>query len=162
MPNLLVKIPHGTYPGAARATLLRCLTTAAAEVEQIPDDPAMRFLCWVVIDEIVSAHWTCGGIDVSDRILPCIAVVCVPAGVIDAASRARYARRIHEAFLQALPAGEHRQLATSVILHDVADATWGANGTLMTLPLFAASAGYTHLQHACIDSHVSSAGETRR
>jgi hypothetical protein len=37
-------------------------------------------------------------------------------------------------------------LLTSIMLHDVADGTWGANGTIWRLSDIAAAAGYAHLQ----------------
>jgi phenylpyruvate tautomerase PptA (4-oxalocrotonate tautomerase family) len=147
MPNILVKVPHGAFPGDARARLLHHITEAAAGAERIPADPRKRFTSWVVIDESGPGMWGCGGVDLSSQVLPCIAVVHVPAGVLDAASRALYVKLLHQAFEQALPAGERRQLATSVILHEVPDGAWGANGSLWTLPTFAKAAGYAHLQH---------------
>lgn len=147
MPNILVKVPKGAFPGAARARLLNQITEAAATAEQIPADPRKRFTSWVVLDEVEAGMWTCGGTDLSAQVLPCIAVVHVPSGVLDGQSRALYVKLLHEAFTLALPAGERRQLATSVILHDVADGAWGGNGSLLTLPILAKAAGYAHLQH---------------
>ena len=145
MPNILVKIPKGAFP--ARANLLRHITDAAATAEQIPADPKKRFTSWVVIDETEVGMWACGGIDMTSQVLPCIAVVYVPVGVLDAPSRALYVKLMHDAFKQGLPADDKRQLATSVILHDVAEGAWGGNGTIWTLPTLTKAAGYAHLQH---------------
>lgn len=145
MPNILVKIPKGSFPSEHRAALARKLNAAAA-AEQIPDDPKNRFLCWVIIEEVEQGSWTCGAIDMTGRILPCLAMIHLPAGVLDDVSRASYVDLVHAAFEQALPATEKRQLATSVVLHDVADGTWGANGTIWRLPRFAQAAGFAHLQ----------------
>ena len=147
MPNILVKIPKAAFPGDARAKLLRHITDAAATAEQIPADPRKRFTSWVVIDETEAGMWTCGGIDMSLQVLPCIAMVYVPGGVLDEPSRAQYVKLMHDAFKQSLPADDKRQLVTSVILHDVADGTWGANGAVWKLPDLAKANGYAHLQH---------------
>lgn len=147
MPNILVKVPKGAFPGDARVNLLRQITDAAATAEQIPADPKKRFTSWVVIDEIETGMWACGGTDLSSQVLPCIAVVYVPVGVLDASSRASYVKLVHDAFQQTLPANEKRQLVTSVILHDVADGTWGGNGVIWTLADLTKAAGYAHLQH---------------
>jgi phenylpyruvate tautomerase PptA (4-oxalocrotonate tautomerase family) len=147
MPNILVKVPKGAFPGAARASLAHHINDAAATAEQIPADPKKRFLSWVVIDETEAGMWTCGGIDMSSQVLPCFAMVYVPGGVLDKSSRALYVKLMHAAFKLALPADDKRQLATSVILHDVADGTWGGNGVVWTLPGLAKAAGYAHLQH---------------
>ena len=147
VPNILVKVPKGSFPDDARMNLLSRITDAAAAAEQIPSDPKKRFTSWVVIDEIETGMWACGGIDMSSQVLPCIVVVYVPAGVLDAPSRAMYVKLMHDAFKQALPVSEKRQLVTSVILHDVADGTWGGNGAIWTLPDLIKAAGYAHLQH---------------
>jgi phenylpyruvate tautomerase PptA (4-oxalocrotonate tautomerase family) len=146
MPNILVKIPQGAFPPEQRAALMRKITEAASTVEQIPDHPKHRFTCWVAIDEVASSNWTCGGIDVSMQMLPCIAIAFVPAGVLDAAARKQYVELMHAAFKEALPGTEQRQLVSSIIVQDVADGTWGANGMLWHLPDFAKAAGYAHRQ----------------
>jgi phenylpyruvate tautomerase PptA (4-oxalocrotonate tautomerase family) len=146
MPNILVKIPKGAFPSEHRAVLVQKLNDAAAIAEQIPDDPRKRSMCWVIIDEVEPGAWTCGASDMSARLLPCLAVIYVPAGVLDDASQAMYVDLVHAAFKQSLPATEKRQLATSVILHNVVDGTWGVNDTIWRLPNFAQAAGYAHLQ----------------
>lgn len=146
MPNILVKIPKGAFPTEHRAVLVKMLNAAAAAAEQIPDDPRKRSMCWVIIDEVEPGSWTCGASDMSAKLLPCLAVIYVPAGVLDGASQAVYVDLVHAAFKQSLPATEQRQLATSVILHDVADGSWGANGAIWRLPDFAQAAGFAHLQ----------------
>ena len=70
MPNILVSIPQGAFPGEARVALVRRINDAAAQAEQIPRDPKKRFLCWVVINQIDSGAWTCGGVDVTPQWLP--------------------------------------------------------------------------------------------
>lgn len=147
MPCILVKVPRGAFPADARAILVRQIIHAAAVAEQMPADPRKLSLSWVVIDETDAGMWTCGGIDVSSNVLTCFATVYVPGGVLDDSSRASYVKLMHEAFKTALPADDKRQLATSIILHDVADGTWGGNGNIWTLPSLAKAAGYAHLQH---------------
>ena len=147
MPNIFVKIPQGSFAGASRAALAAEISDAAASAEQIPADPAKRFLCWVLIEEVETGSWSCGGIDVTTQFLPCVALVYVPAGVLDGAARSRYVELMHTAFKRALPAGETRRLETSVVLHDVADGAWGASGVVWTLADFARAAGYAHSPH---------------
>lgn len=147
MPNILVKIPANTFDGDARAALARRITEAAAQAEQIPDDPRRRATTWVVMEDVPAGSWWCGGADVATQMVPCLAIAHVPAGVLDADARARFVQQMHEAFAQALPADDARRVVTSVMLHDVADGTWGVNGALWTLPYFARAAGYAHLQH---------------
>jgi phenylpyruvate tautomerase PptA (4-oxalocrotonate tautomerase family) len=146
MPIIVVKIPKGSFPVEHRTALVRKLTDAACVAEQIPDDPKKRLLCWVVVDEVESGSWACGAIDMTGQILPCVAMVYVPAGVLDGASRTTFVELIHAAFTDALPVTDKRHLATSVVLHDVVDGTWGVNGTVWRLPNFAQAAGYAHLQ----------------
>jgi phenylpyruvate tautomerase PptA (4-oxalocrotonate tautomerase family) len=150
MPNILVKVPRDAFPGVTRSHLLRSITEAAATAEQIPADPKKRFTSWAVLEEIEPAMWACAGVDMSSHVLPCIAIVYVPAGVLDEASKALYVKLMHSAFKEALPSAEKRQLATSVILHEVTNGMWGVNGTIWTLPDLAKAAGYEHLQHLVI------------
>lgn len=150
MPTILVKVPKGAFPGGARANLVRHIIDAATAAEQMPADPKKLFLSWVVIEETEAGMWTCGGIDMAPQMLTCFAMVHVPSGVLDERSRALYVRLMHDAFKQAQPAGDKRQVMSSVILQDVADGTWGGNGTLWTLPAFAKAAGYAHLQHLVV------------
>lgn len=147
MPNILVKIPANTFDGDARAALARHITEAAAQAEQIPPDSRKRATTWVTLEEVPAASSWCGGVDVTTQMVPCLVVAYVPAGVLDAAARARFVQQMNEAFAQALPADDARRVVTSVMLHDVPDGTWGVNGALWTLPDFARAAGYTHLQH---------------
>ena len=146
MPNILVKLPKDSFPAQHREVLVRLLNHAAASAEQIPGDAKNRFLCWVVVDEIAPGFWTYGEIDVTAQVLPCIAMIYLPAGVLDAATRARYPSLVHDAFRQALPAADQRRLATSVIVHDVMEGSWGANGPIWRLPDFADAAGFAHLK----------------
>ncbi|MBN8757930.1 MULTISPECIES: tautomerase family protein [Variovorax] len=147
MPNILVKIPQGAFPGESRATLVRKINEAAAAVEQMPDEPRALFMCWVLVDEVMAGGWTCGGADATAQYLPCMARVLLPAGVLDDASRSLYAARMHAAFAEAMPANDRRRLMTSVVLDEVPDGAWGVSGEIWTLPDFARSAGYAHLQH---------------
>lgn len=152
MPNILVKIPQGSFPGDSRATLVKKIRQAASAAEQIPADPAKQFLCWVLIEEIGTGDWTCGGADVTAKFLPCAATVQLPAGVLDEASRGQFVQLMHAAFKASMPAGDQRQLLSSVVLHDVPNGTWGVGGALWKLPDFARAAGYAHLQHLVVEA----------
>lgn len=149
MPNILVKLPKDSFPDSHRETLVRLLNDAAASAEQIPDEPKKRGLCWVVIDEVAPGFWTCGGMDMTAQILPCIAMIYLPAGVLDAATRAHYVGLVHDAFRKALPPADQRRLVTSVIVHDVTEGSWGVNGAIWRLPDFAEAAGFSHLKSLC-------------
>jgi phenylpyruvate tautomerase PptA (4-oxalocrotonate tautomerase family) len=146
MPNILIKIPSDAFTGDARSQLMQLINDAAVSVEQISAEPKSRFLTWVLIEELQKGAFTCAGIDMTDQILPCIAVIYVPMGVLDEASRATYVDSVHKAFQQAMPAQERRKLVTSIMLQDVADGTWGANGNIWCLHDFVKAAGYQHLQ----------------
>lgn len=146
MPNIHIRIPKGSYPGAARADLVRRINDAAANAEQISAEPRKRMLCWVLIDEFDDGAWTCGGTDMTAQLLPCIATVYVPAGVLNDAARAQYVQELHEAFKQSSAAEDARQVASSVVLQEVTDGSWGVNGAIWRLPQFAKAAGFAHLQ----------------
>lgn len=147
MPSLTVRIPQGAFPGRHRQELVRALHRAALSAEQIPEDPARRGICWIAFDEVAPGAWTCDGVDVGARLLPCFLEVAVPAGVLDDTSRASYVRDLHAAFESAKPSSDTRTLATSVRLVDVPDGTWGVGGQLWRLPDFTRASGYRHLRH---------------
>ena len=147
MPNILVKIPKGSFPGNSRTALAKGLTEAAATAEQMPADPKKQFVTWVLIDEVESGSWTCGGADVGTQFLPCMAVAYVPSGVLDEVSRGLYVQLLDGAFKKAIPVDEKRQLVTSIVLNEVFDGNWGANGTIWKLPELAKASGFAHLQY---------------
>jgi phenylpyruvate tautomerase PptA (4-oxalocrotonate tautomerase family) len=146
MPNIIVKVPAGVLDDAARSALVAAINDGAAECEGIPPDPAKRWLCWIAIEEIAAGNLTCGGIDPLAASVPVLISVSVPAGVLDDDSRGRYASLMHQAVTGALH-GEKRRIATSCIISDITDGTWGANGRIWRLPQMAAASGYAHLQH---------------
>ncbi len=147
MPNIVLKIPKNAFPGAQRAALVQGINEAAAVAEGMPNDLRKRFLCWVLVDEVESGHWTCGGADVTSTFLPCLAIVHVPDGVLDDGARARYAQLLQSAFQAAMPEDDKRQLTTSVIFNAVTDGAWAVNGAVWGLPQFAKAAGYAHLKN---------------
>ncbi len=65
---------------------------------------------------------------------------------MDDAARAVYVQALHQAFQRSMPEQDTRRLASSVILQEVADGTWGVNGAIWKLPQFAEAAGFAHLQ----------------
>jgi hypothetical protein len=67
--------------------------------------------------------------------------------VLNDTSRAQYVQELHEAFKQSRAAEDARQVATSVVLHEVTDGLWGVNGSIWRLPEFSQAAGFVHLQH---------------
>jgi phenylpyruvate tautomerase PptA (4-oxalocrotonate tautomerase family) len=152
MPNIIITLPNGSYPGSARAELVQRINEAAAKAEQIAANPRARMLCWVAVNELAVGQLTCGGQDISAQVLPCIVTAYVPAGVLGAESRKLYVQLVQEAFAQAKPAEDKRMVMTSVMLHDVPDGQWGGNGTIWHLSDIAKTAGYEHLQHLVVPS----------
>ena len=147
MPNIIVKVPEGAFDAEGRNSLAKAITQAAKQVEQIGDDPRQEFLTWVAIEEVKAGYLFAGGSDPLARVIPVIVFFYPPAGVLAESGRAEAVRLVQEAATAAKPASDPRPVMTSVIVADVADGTWGANGQLWTLPDFARAAGYKHLQH---------------
>lgn len=145
MPNILIKVPTGAFNEQQRERLLKSVNEAAIAIEQIGRDPRQRSLCWVLIEEVPSSQWLCGGLDLHARTLPCIVTVKVPAGVLDRQMRSEYVRDLHQAIAQCQAPDDQRLLQTSIQLEDVVDGTWGANGHLWQLADFTRAAGYGHL-----------------
>lgn len=146
MPTILVKIPHGAYPGAARQALAKAIADVAIEVEQVGDTPQQRAVTWVLIDELAPGAITAGGHDISDRVVQCIVQAYIPAGVLDGASRKAYVARLNAAFNASLPAGDKRVAIASSLLLEMPEGQWGAGDVIWRLPDVTAAAGFKHLQ----------------
>jgi phenylpyruvate tautomerase PptA (4-oxalocrotonate tautomerase family) len=149
MPNIIVKIPANTFDASARSSLVKGINQAAAKAEQIPDNPNNRMLCWVVLEEIETGCWTCGASDASSVLIPVLVQIYLPSGVLDEESRAQYVVGIHQAIHQAFNNEQHQEqprIASSCLIHEVPNGTWGVNGMLWQLHDFAEHAGYAHLQ----------------
>lgn len=146
MPNILVKIPHASYPGAARQALAKAIADAAIDVEHVGDDPKQRAMTWVAIEELPAGAITAGGNDISDRVLQCIVQAYIPAGVLNGADRLRYAQQLNAAFNTCIPQGDKRMAIVSALLIDMPEGTWGAGNEIWRLPDVTAAAGFKHLQ----------------
>ena len=147
MPNIIVKVPEGAFDEAGRAALGKGIHAAAKAVEGWGDDPRQEALTWVLVEEVKPGCLFAGGTDQTARIIPVIVFFYPPAGVIDEAGRAEVMRRVHQAVTAAKSTSDPRPVATSIMVWEVADGTWSANGQLWRLPDFARAAGYRHLQH---------------
>lgn len=145
MPNILIKVPTGAFNQPQRQQLLRSVSDVAILSEHMGDTPQQRALCWVLIEEIQADEWLCGGVALHVRAVPCIVIVKVPAGVLDAPMRQRYVRELHCAIQSSLATEDQRQLLTSIQIQEVVDGTWGANGDIWHLADFTRAAGYGHL-----------------
>ncbi len=99
----------------------------------------------VLIEEVRSGDWLCGGVNMHAHAIPCIVMVKVPAGVLDEQMRKDYVLGLHQAIEQCVGKDDGRMLMTSIQLVDIADGTWGANGRLWHLADFTRAAGYRHL-----------------
>jgi len=147
MPNIHIRVPEGVFDGAALAGIARGVTAAAKTAEQIPDDPRMEFLCWIAIEEVRAGHLFAGGADPTDQAVPIMVQYFVPAGVLDECARAVAAKAVHDALAEATAMNDGRVTVTSVMVVDVPDGHWAANGALWYLRDFARASGYRHLQH---------------
>ncbi len=145
MPNILIKVPTGAFPEPQRERLLAAVSEAAIACERIGPDPRQRSLCWVLVEEVRAADWLCGGGNLHAQAIPCIVTVKVPAGVLDEPLRRDYVQCLHQAIAQCVEPQDGRLLMTSIQLDEVADGTWGANGSLWHLADFTRAAGYGHL-----------------
>lgn len=146
MPYITVKVPSGVLGEEEKSRLVRGICAAAAECEQVPDDPRMRALCVVTVEERGIGSQTFGSHDLSQVMVSFDATVTIPKGVLDDRSRARFVELLHQAAVDALP-GEKRRIATSFVIDEIEDGMWGVHGNLWKLPDFAAASGYRHLQH---------------
>ncbi len=97
MPNILIKVPTGAFNLPQRHQLLRSVSDVAMINEHMGDAPQQRMLCWVLIEEVQADQWLCGGVAPHAQVVPCMVIVKVPAGVLDAPMRQRYVSELHGA-----------------------------------------------------------------
>jgi phenylpyruvate tautomerase PptA (4-oxalocrotonate tautomerase family) len=146
MPNILVKVSEGVFDAAARSALAAAIHASAKAVERWGDSPQQEALTWVLVEEIAAGSFAVGGVDQSSRMIPVIVFFYAPAGVIDQDGRAMAASLIHRAVTRAKSPDDARPVMTSIMISDVPDGTWGANGNIWHLADFANAAGYEHLR----------------
>jgi phenylpyruvate tautomerase PptA (4-oxalocrotonate tautomerase family) len=152
MPNIIVKVPEGVFDDKARQALGAGIHTAAKAAEQFGDEPMQEFLTWMVIEEVKAGYLFAAGADPLKHFIPVIVFFYPPGGVLDTVGHAKAVKGVHDAVANTKPEGDPRVVVTSVMMWDVPDGTWGANGQLWTLPDFARAAGYKHLQHLATTS----------
>ena len=146
MPNIIIRIPEGVLDTDSKAQLVAEVNRTATDVEQMPAEPKSSAMCWVVIEEIAEGNWTCGGVDVTAQVVPVIIQVFIPAGLLDAKARSRYATGLHRAVTGALR-DDKRRILISSIFGEVEEGHWGVNDQIWSLADFARHAGFLHLQH---------------
>ena len=149
MPYIAITVQHRDFEPAAIDAMGRAAARAAADAEEIPDDPLRRANTVVQIIEAPAGQlYSAAGGDAPRAVRIVIAEVFVCEGVLDAAHRARCIRGIHAAIRDAGAVSGARggiPVRTSIIVNDVTNGTWGIDGELQFLPDFAARAGYRHL-----------------
>ncbi|WP_411849637.1 hypothetical protein ACLB90_11590 [Stenotrophomonas sp. LGBM10] len=148
MPNITLRLPATAFDAARCARLLQAVHAAAVRACGLGNDPRQQALCWVMLEHTAPGQWLCGGHDPLAHAIPCQVHVLAPAGVLDAAHRAAYARALHDAIAAGVGADEPRRMITSIVIEDVADGHWAVNGQVWQRDDFVRAAGYAHLQPA--------------
>lgn len=146
MPNITLTLPANAFDAATRQRLLQAVHDAAVRASGLGAEPAQQRLCWVMLQELAAGHWLCGGLDIGARGIPCQVEVRIPQGVLDVQQRADYALHLHDAIADCVAPGDPRVLLSSIVMTDIADGHWAANGRLWHLNDFVQAAGYAHLQ----------------
>lgn len=145
MPITTIHVPAGAFDADTKQQAVAAVTEAVARAESIPDDPSRRTGIVVIWRELPAGGLYAAGFPVEELAVPVLVWLEPPAGVLDDARRARFVADVDDAFRSAycgaLP------VFTSVIVREVADGSWGRDGSISYLADFARSAGYEHLQH---------------
>src|SRR5260370_471722 len=87
MPFITVKVPAGVLGDEAKVVLTNGICAAAAECEQVPDDPKMRALCVVTIEEISTGNRTYCGRDLSQMLVSLDALAVRESTLLDVTKR---------------------------------------------------------------------------
>ena len=168
MPYITVKVPFGVLGDEAKSVLAKGICAAAADCEQVPDDPKMRALCVVAIEERMRTRKvTFGGRDLSQMVVSFDATVNIPKGVLDDSSRARFVELLHQASGQLRCRTRQRRIATSFVINEIEDGMWGVHGEFVEAAGFRRRFRLPALAASCRESLMrtsrgTSAGLPRR
>jgi len=129
MPNLEIRVPHGTLDADARRALARRLTSDLLAAEGLPENDTTRSLTWVTIEETPAGAWSVAGEPAEDRAeLHAFARITTFASLLDDAKRAALLRAVNTAVVDAAGGDPLGGLGIWTVIEEVPDGHWGVAG----------------------------------
>ena len=126
MPVFEITYPEGALEPAARAKLLDDLTTALLRAERAPDTDFFRSVTWAYAHELPAGAVLAAGRPVEK---PTFKIdVTTPEGALSDRRREELVVEATRLVREAAGIGEEDALRIFVLMHEVAEGSWGAAG----------------------------------
>jgi phenylpyruvate tautomerase PptA (4-oxalocrotonate tautomerase family) len=129
MPIFEVTYPEGALTPEARSKLMDDLTTALLRAERAPDTDFFRSVTWSYLHELPAGSVHAAGQPVVE---PTFKIdVTTPAGALSDRRREELVAEATRIVREAAGIGEDGALRVWVLMHEVAEGSWGAGGQVV-------------------------------
>jgi len=129
MPVFELTYPEGALEPQDREKLLEDLTTALLRAERAPDTEFFRNITWSYVHELPTGSVLAGGRPVSE---PTFKIdVTTPEGALSDRRRQELVEAVTAAVSEAAGLGTEDALRIWVLMHEVAEGSWGAGGQVI-------------------------------
>jgi phenylpyruvate tautomerase PptA (4-oxalocrotonate tautomerase family) len=129
MPIFEVTYPEGALAPEARSKLMDDLTTALLRAERAPDTDFFRSVTWSYVHELPAGSVHAAGEPVAE---PTFKVdVTTPQGALSDRRREELVAEATRIVREAAGIGEDGALRVWVLMHEVAEGSWGAGGQVV-------------------------------
>ncbi len=145
MPLLYVTLTPGVFNAAAKAKLVEALTEAAFVAESVPDLPASRVRGLVLLQELPAGQFYSNSEPADGKLGGVFINYQLPAGVLDGARKAKFARDLAAAVDLALGQDRAYPVFTSAVIQEVTEGQWAQNGKILRLPDNVSITKFEHL-----------------
>lgn len=127
MPMIELTVPTGALTAEGRKTIQRELASLLLRWEGSPDTEFFRAQAWSYLHELPEG----AQVTAADEAARFRVDVTVPQGALSERRKAGLVREATTAVLQAAGLAEADALRVWVLVHEQADGTWGAGGTVL-------------------------------
>ena len=138
MPVFEITYPEGALEADAREKLLEDLTTALLRAERAPDTEFFRNITWSYIHELPEGSVRAAGKAVTEPTFKLD--VTTPEGALSDRRRAEMVEAATAAVSEAAGLGPDDGLRVWVLMHEVAEGSWGAAGQVVQFKQLAEAA----------------------
>jgi phenylpyruvate tautomerase PptA (4-oxalocrotonate tautomerase family) len=129
VPIFEVTYPEGAITPEARSRMLEDLTTALLQAERAPDTEFFRNVTWSYVHELPVGHVNAAGRPVTE---PTFRIdVTTPQGALSDRRRKELVTEATAIVREAAGIPEEEALRVWVLMHEVAEGSWGAGGQVI-------------------------------
>jgi phenylpyruvate tautomerase PptA (4-oxalocrotonate tautomerase family) len=129
MPIFEVTYTEGALSADARSTMMEELTTALLRAERAPDTDFFRSVTWSYVHELPAGSVHAAGQPVAERTFKID--VTTPQGALSDRRREELVAEATRIVREAAGIAEEDALRVWVLMHEVAEGSWGAGGQVI-------------------------------